>query len=265
MRINLKKWVGVVLVYCCSVFFFNNVQAQAESSEDTDEWQYAGGIYLWGADVKGKTHRGSEVEVEFSDLLDNLEMGFMGVFKARKNKWSVLADVIYLDLEADNTTELSIPIGPKVIPVTTQTSLDMKGWVLQFAGGYNLYSEGKSRLDVVGGVRYLDLDMDLFLGLQSIGPGQSRTISESLTAWNGIVGLEGQVALGEKWYLPYYLDIGTGESDITWQATAGVGYRVAEIWDLVLLYQHLEWDLDSTRVLDDLSFSGPTLGIIFRW
>jgi hypothetical protein len=46
MRINLKKWVGVVLVYCCSVFFLNNVQAQAESAEDSDEWQYAGAIYL---------------------------------------------------------------------------------------------------------------------------------------------------------------------------------------------------------------------------
>jgi len=257
--------VGAIAALCLLLFGGSPALAQTESSESQDQWQFSGAIYLWGADIGGHTIRGSEVEVGFSDLLDNLEMAFMGAFAARKNNWSFLADVIYLDLGVDNTADLSIPIGPIQVPVTTTTNLDLQAWVLHLAGGYGLYSEGKSRLDLIGGARYLDLSMDLFLGLQSLGPGQSRLISDSLTAWNGIVGLKGHASLGERWYMPYYVDVGGGDSELTWQATAGIGYRAGRVWDLALVYRHLEWDLDSTLVIDDINISGPTLGVIFRW
>ena len=241
------------------------VLAQVESAESQDQWQYTGAIYLWGADVGGRTTNGSEVEVGFSDLVDNLEMAFMGAFAARKNDWSVLADLIYLDLNASKSADLSIPVGPIQIPATSGTNLDLKSLVLHFAGGYELHSESNSRVDLIGGVRYLDLDMDLFLELESLGPGQSRTVSESVTAWDGIIGLKGRSAIGEQWYFPYYLDIGAGQSDFTWQASAGVGFQAGNSWDVTLLYRHLEWDLDSTRIIDDVNFSGPVLGFVFRW
>jgi len=239
--------------------------AQTDSSKTEDQWQFSGAIYLWGADIGGQTIGGTEVEVGFSDLLDNLEMAFMGAFAARKNNWSFLADAVYLDLGVDRTVDLSIPVGPIQIPVTTSFSLDLQGLVLHFAGGYTLYSEGKSSLDLIGGARYLDLDTDLFLELQSLGPGQSRTFSDSLTTWDGIIGLKGNASLGERWFLPYYIDIGGGESKLTWQATAGIGFRAGKVWDLALVYRHLEWDFDSTRLIDDINFSGPTLGVVFRW
>jgi hypothetical protein len=257
--------IAVIAALCFAVFGISPALAQTDSSASQDQWQFSGAIYLWGAGMGGTTIGGSEVEFSFSDLLDNLEMAFMGAFAARKNKWSLLADVIYLDLGADKTADLSVPVGPIQVPVTTSVSLDVESWVLHFAGGYNLYSEGKTRLDLIGGVRYLDLSMDMFLQLQSLGPGQSRTVSESLTAWNGIVGLKGHASLGERWFLPYYVDVGGGDSKLTWQATAGIGFRAGRVWDLALVYRHLEWDLDSTLVIDDINFSGPTLGVIFRW
>jgi hypothetical protein len=257
--------IRVIAALCFAVFGVSPVLAQTESSASQDQWQFSAAIYLWGADLGGQTNRGSEVEVAFSDLVDNLEMAFMGTFAARKNNWSLLTDIIYMDLGVDNTADLSIPVGPIQVPVTTSVSLDVEAWVLHFAGGYNLYSEGKSRLDLIGGARYLDLDQTMFLELQSLGPGLSRTISESLTSLDGIVGLKGSAALGERWFLPYYIDVGAGESKFTWQATAGIGYRAGRVVDLALVYRHLEWDIDSAPIVDDLNFSGPTLGVIFRW
>ncbi len=257
--------IDVIAALCLAVFGISPVLAQTESSTAQDQWQFSGAIYLWGADMGGQTNRDSEVEVSFSDLLDNLEMAFMGAFVARKNNWSLLTDVIYLDLGVDTTADLSVPVGPMQVPVTTSVSLDVEAWVLHVVAGYELYSDGESRLDLIGGARYLDLSMDMFLELQSLGPGQSRTISESLTVFDGIVGLEGRASLGEKWYVPYHVDIGGGDSELTWQATAGIGFRAGSVWDLALVYRHLEWDLDSTRVLDDINFSGPTFGVIFRW
>jgi hypothetical protein len=250
---------------CLMFLGVSTVLAQTESSESQDQWEFAAAIYLWGADISGQTVRGSDVEVGFSDLLDNLEMAFMGSFAARKNNWSLLADVVYLDLGADKTVDVSIPVGPVQIPVTTSASLDLQGLVVHIEAGYSLYSQGKSRLELIGGARYLDLDTDLFLELQSLGPGQSRAISDSLSTWDAIVGLNGHASVGERWYLPYYVDVGTGDSKLTWQAVAGIGFRAGSVVDLALVYRHLEWDFDSTRLIDDINFSGPTLGVIFRW
>ena len=262
---NRMIWVRVIALLCFTGFGVSPAFSQTESSESQDQWQFSGAIYLWGASIAGKTRGGSEVEVGISDLLDNLEMAFMGAFAARKNNWSLLTDVVYLDLGASKTADLFIPIGGNLLPVTTTIEVDMQGWVVQLLGGYNLYSEGKSNLDLVAGARYLDLSMDLFLGLQSLGPGQSRTIAESLTVWDGVVGLKGNASLGERWFLPYYVDVGAGQSDLTWQAAAGIGFRAGRVVDLALVYRHLEWDFGSTRVIDDINFSGPTLGVIFRW
>jgi hypothetical protein len=258
-------WISGIVALCFVTFGARPALAQSDSSSTQDQWQFSAAIYLWGADINGQTNRGSEVEVEIGDLIDNLEMAFMGAFEARKNKWAFLTDVIYLDLAVDKTVDLSIPVGPIQVPVTTSVSLDVESWVLHFAGGYNLYTKGKTRLDLIGGARYLDLDQEMSLTLQSLGPGQSRTVSESLTAWDAIIGLKGNAALGERWFLPYYLDVGAGDSKFTWQATAGIGYRAGRVVDLVLVYRHLEWDIDSAPIVDDINFSGPTLGVIFRW
>jgi hypothetical protein len=258
-------WISGIAALCFVTFGARPALAQSDSSSTQDQWQFSAAIYLWGADMGGQTIRGSEVEVEFSDLLDNLEIAFMGAFAARKNNWSLLTDVIYMDLGVDKTADLSVAVGPIQVPVTTSVSLDVEAWILHFAGGYNLYSKGKTSLDLIGGARYLDLDQNMFLELQSLGPGLSRTVSESLTAWDAIVGLKGNAALGERWFLPYYLDVGAGDSKFTWQATAGIGYRAGRVVDLALVYRHLEWDIDSAPIVDDINFSGPTLGVIFRW
>lgn len=257
--------ISVIAAICFAFLGPGTVQAQTGSSANQDQWQFAGAIYIWGADISGQTIRGSKVEVSFSDLFENLEMAFMGAFAARKNNWSLLTDIIYMDIADDATADLSVPVGPIQVSVTTSASVDLEGLIVLLAGGYSLYSEGKSRLEVIGGARYLDLDTELFLELQSLGPGQSRFISDSLTAWDGIIGLKGLASLGERWFLRYYVDIGAGDSESTWQASAGVGYRAGDKIDVALVYRHLEWDFDSTQLINDINFSGPALGVIFRW
>jgi hypothetical protein len=31
--------------------------------------------------------------------------------------------------------------------------------------------------------------------------------------------------LSSAWFVPYYLDVGAGDSYLTWQALAGIGYK----------------------------------------
>ncbi len=252
-----------LLALCVGALMLVPVQARAEEPGADDGWQFAASIYLWGMGIDGKTQSDTEVSVDFDDILDNLEMAFLGAFEARKGKWLLLVDTSYLDVGAEKTSNVTIPIG-RGIDVSTGADLDLKGWVLQLAGGYNLLTKGGSNLDLVAGARYLDLQMDLALSSQAIQP-RYRTLSTSNSVWDGIVGVKGNIGLSKRWYLPYYLDIGAGESDFTWQAIGGVGFRAAKWVDVALVYRHLAWNFESDRVIDDISFSGPIIGAIFRF
>jgi hypothetical protein len=235
-----------------------------EPGADDDGWQFAMPVYLWGADIAGTSQPGLSIDAEFGDVLDNLEMGFMGAFEARKGNWSILTGIVYLDISADNPIDVSFPANPGS-KITTNANLELTGWVYNLAGGYTLFSRGESKLDLVAGARYLDLDTTLALDLKALGPGKSQTLAESGSFWDAIVGVKGNIAMGKRWYFPYYVDIGTGQSDSTWQAIAGVSFRAAKWVDIALVYRYLEWQFDSDTLLEDLSFSGPALGAIFRF
>jgi len=85
-------------------------------------------------------------------------------------------------------------------------------------------------------------------------------IESDLDSWDAIIGIKGERHIGNgKWSLPYYLDIGTGDSDLTWQAIVGASYAFG--WgDLVLSYRHFEYDGGPQELMENFSFSGPVLG-----
>jgi hypothetical protein len=239
--------------------------AHAEDPTDRDDWHYSASIYLWGAGIEGETAVGSEVDVGFDTLISNLNMAFMGAFEGRKGEWSFLADVIYLNVGADGAGK--VPVASTAgsdISVKVDADVKTKGWVLNLLGGYNLWRNEQGSLDLIAGARYLDLKLDFDLGL-SVGPyAQSRALTASGSVWDGVIGVRGQVNLNDKWYLPYHLDIGTGQSDLTWQASAGLGYRF-DWGEVSLVYRHIDWKFASGSQLDNINFSGPLLAATFRF
>jgi opacity protein-like surface antigen len=66
------------------------------------------------------------------------------------------------------------------------------------------------------------------------------------------------------WFVPFYVGVGTGESKFTWQANAGVGYRF-DRGVLVASWRYLDYDLKSGGHVDSLSFSGPLIGVGFKF
>ena len=87
-----------------------------------------------------------------------------------------------------------------------------------------------------------------------------------MTNWDAIVGIRGRIGLGAKkaLFIPYYLDLGVGESDFTWQGIAGLGYAFG--WgDIVAAWRHLYYDMSSGSAIDTIRFSGPALGVTLRW
>ncbi len=125
MSVKSKFLIKIFAALSVCTLFSQPVMAQSETGND--EWNHSLAVYLWGASIGGTTARGTEVEVDFKDILDNLEFGAMAAYQARKGKWAFLTDVIYLDLSGDRQLDLIPPIGGDIVNVTTDVSLDLTG------------------------------------------------------------------------------------------------------------------------------------------
>jgi len=225
----------------------------AADSSSNDEWQFGAEVYLWGASLDAKPTGGDNIHIGFSEIIDNLDMAIMTTLTARKGKWSLLTDIIYMDLEDDQkgTAEL---IG---MPIRTDVDVEMKAWIVTAAGGYTVMETDKSSLDLLAGGRYLEIELPLEF---KIGPAKVKA-KPTGHIWDGIIGVRGKVDLPDKWYLTYYADAGTGDSDFTWQAWAGLNYKFKKV-NAVFGYRYLNWDIDGSAI-DDLTVKGPVAGVKF--
>ena len=255
---NIATILGAVFLAICSSV------ALADDPPAAEEWQHSVDIYLWGAAVGGETNSGTGVDVSFGDLLDNLEFSAMGAYQVRKGKWSVMADVIYLDVSNTETVEL----GGDFLTVPAEVDVGLTSWVVHAGGAYRFYEgNGGTMAGLTFGARYLDMSTDILVAFDSRIPelDPEIPISASEGVLDVFAGLHGVVSLGERWYLPWAANVGTGDSDISWSALLGVGYRASERWNAVLSYRHQAWEFDNTAIIGDLEFSGPMLGAVFHF
>jgi hypothetical protein len=234
-------------------------------AQASDDWRFAGTLYLWAAGISGETVRGAEIDVDFDTLLDNLDMGFMGAIEARRGPWSAVADVVYLNVGADKGATVKVPVAPdSLVAVDVDAGVKTRGWALNLLGAYTVLQGERGSVDLLAGARYLELKAEFDLRLRA--PAQQLAAGRSVlgTVWDGVVGVKGQVRLDDRWYLPFYADVGTGDSDLTWQLFGGVGY--AFDWgEVSLVYRHIDWQFEGNRGLDNLSFSGPAAAVTWRF
>ena len=60
------------------------------------------------------------------------------------------------------------------------------------------------------------------------------------------------------------MDLGFGESNLTWQGVDGLGYAFR--WgDIVAAWRYLYYDMASDAAIDNISFNGPEAGVALRW
>lgn len=248
-----------------------NTTVYAADSSTSGEWQHRVLLYGWFPGIDGTLNydipgSGSSASADASDLIENIDFVFMGLYEGRMDKWSFTADLLYLDLSNSENNAVSIPIGSGGDDVKVGADQSMTAWVIGLYGGYNVVKTDKVSLDILAGARYLSLDVDAKLDISGplppVLPGLK--LSQSVDLWDAIVGVKGSISLSDKWYLPYHFDIGTGESDHTWQALVAVGYRF-DWGDVLLAYRHLSYDQGKSGLIQNLELSGPALGINFRF
>ena len=237
----------------------------SSGSSETDKWHLAVGIYGYLPAIDGTVNfpgdaAGSDIHVPFSKLWDNLKMVADGYVDVHKGHWGGYADVIYMDVGSVKSLAQDFPVGGGTIPGGTTLSLDVKATVLTFAGEYRVVSDPKWTVDALLGTRMLYHDIQLGYSVGALA-GKKQSLS---TEWDGVVGVKGRYGERLRWFVPFYLDVGTGETKLTWQASGGLGYAWRHT-EVVVLYRYLDWEGKSTQPLSNLSFSGPEVGFAYHF
>lgn len=249
----------------------------AISATRADAWEFTAFIYGYYPDINTKATfpngQGADVTVDASDIYNNLKFGLLGTFEARKGQWGVFTDVMYLDVGAFNSQVRNFQVGHQALPadVSASANFDFKTVVWTLAATYRAIETKDGVLDVFGGARLLDIKESLDWTLNgNIGqiPAPGRAGTQSLKNHNidAVVGIKGRAALGRdrRWFIPYYADIGTGDSDLTWQAMTGLGYAFG--WGEVLGgWRYLDYQFKSDANIESMNLSGPLLGVAFHW
>jgi hypothetical protein len=282
--IRLQRIVmGMVLLAAMTALIFTT-PAQAQSAVPADQWTFSITPYLWLPNVNGTlmynippgAGGSPEVETGPNDYLQNLQSVIMLSGEARRGSWSVFTDIIYLSFGDEESSVKAIDFGGSLVSsslnLTTSSSLHGTSWTI--GAGYAVQTGKAATLDVFGGLRYFDLsastDWQLVSKVTVSGGGGLEFpdvggVSRQMELWDGIVGVRGRVPLGiSDWSIPYYLDIGTGSSSLTYQWMLGIAYSFK--WGgVTLAYRDLYFDQKDDKFIQDLRFSGPALGVTFRF
>ena len=256
---------------------FISAAASAQTMAPATEgpWRYGATLYFYVPSVSGKTSVPADsggTTINF-DILEHLKFTLMGSLEAHNGRWGAFTDFIYLDFGGDKNQTRKFTIGDIGLPVGTTADIDwnLKGISWTVGGQYRFVSSPEFTLDVLGGARWLDIRRSSSWSITGdLGPLQpaSRTGSNKAdeTLLDGIVGLRGRWTLGagSPWSVPFYVDIGTGDSKRTWQAAAGIRYAFQ--WgEISALWRVLDYDLKSGDPVEKLQFSGPMVGATWRW
>jgi opacity protein-like surface antigen len=240
-------------------------------------WQFDASVYAFLPTIGGTTifpvqTGGSSVNISARQILDSLNFTFMGSFDAHKGPWGAFTDLIYVDLGASKSNTRDFSIGNIGVPAGTTANLhlDVSGWVWTTAAEYRVADTPGLKMDYLIGARYLDLSEDLSWSISgNLGPivpaGRSGSSGLGNVFWDGIAGIKGRAAFGAdgQWLLPFYLDGGAGDSNTTWQVSAGVGY--AFHWGTIdAMWRYLDYEFSGTKI-KSIDFNGPMIGATFRW
>lgn len=233
--------------------------------------------YLWASDVGVDLTVNNEpvlgTETAFRDLLDKLDMAFMGHVEVAGERFGGFFDVIYIDLSDSQT----VPVGPGD-PIQGDISADgnIEMQVFELGGFYRFPNQGgKTNFDILFGVRQVNADLKVDLTFPGpIGATPALAIDNSETDILAGARLVGR--FNERWGYKARVDYAAGGSEGAINLLGAIGYTFGETGlftlDFGYRYFNIEFEkslgqtnLGEASAQTDITMSGPLIGFIFEF
>jgi len=235
------------------------VCAAAPLSAAESDWEYSATLYGWMAglqsDVSVNGQKVGEIDMSFSDILDQLDMTLMAHGEGFKNEWGFFVDLLYLDM-SESETKGNLKIDS-----------DVSSTIFEVAGVYRPGGTVEG-LEAFAGIRYFKMDIELDI---TGGGGGTAPVRSDGSYTDFMVGARYTGRINDDWLYRLRADASGGETEGTWNLLAAASYQFGQNKDksFTLGYRHMEIDLEDdngrTKVGNDMSFSGPFMALGFAF
>ena len=230
-----------------------------------DQWKVSVAPFIWFIGIEGTANvkgRSADVNMNFSDILDTLDMAGEINIEAGTDRYGVFVQPNYLELSEDATATLPIS-GAQV-----KAKLNMTTTFIEFGGFARLVdvkreTGGHNTIDLIGGLRYWDMCSEVKLSVPTAG--LSRKTEKDGNILDPFVGLRMKAYIADKVPFTMRADIGglnTGSSsNFTYNLQALLGYEVTQSVTMFGGYRVLYVDFGDSQAGFDMMQHGPALGV----
>jgi hypothetical protein len=218
---------------------------------DSSGMDWLGIVYLWAADISVDT-RDVNLDVDFSDTIDKLEMGFQGRVEAQGDDFGGFVDVSFMGVGNNN----NLP------NVHLSSDLDMTAIDLAM-----VWSPGPERSR--GSRRMAACATSIPISISSFDPEPPAlpTVETGIntTYTDFLLGARYGMPLNEHWRLGFGGDLRKARTEGTWSLYA-FGSYVTGRHHFYVGYKHVEMDLKgSTGESVTETYSGPAIAYGFSF
>lgn len=202
-----------------------------------DEWTFSVEPYVLAASIEGDAGigriNGAEVDVDFSTILETLDMAAMIHFEAHSdNGWGFAIDYGFMDLSDDVFGSRGGVVDARLRQGT------LEGLLIRQSRNQ------RSGLEYFAGFRWWDNDVDVIVDPAVLPGDLERKVDASWV--DLIVGVRWTRAINDRWQMQLRGDIGGFgvKSDFTSALAAGALYSFSDRYALDLQYKALWVDFE---------------------
>ncbi len=235
--------------------------ASENKSWNFDIELYALAPFMSGEATVGTENFGNQVspiKATPGDILEVLEMGFMGHFEAKhKSNWGLWLDYVFMDLGASGSKK---GIGANV---------GLYQGIFEGFVTYKYVLGNKSYLDYYGGVRWWHNEFDFTHSGHITSGARHRTIDW----YDPVIGIRYTTTISDNWNFVGLVDIGGFgiASDFSTTLSAGAVYDINDYWHVDLKYKALwvDYKEGTSGNVDYFRYDnvthGPVIGINYSF
>jgi hypothetical protein len=223
------------------------------------DWTFAVSPYFWAAGLSGDIAQFGlpttvHINQDFGDILKDLDFAAMAIGEARYDRYSIFGDIIYSKVSSGSGTPRGILADS--VDVTSETFAGLLG------GGYSLFRDGGSYLDVVAGARVWSVNTEIDV---NGGLFDGASVSDGETWVDGLAGIRARYAFTDTIYATGWGLVGAGGADVDWDVAATLGYKFNEKFSAVAGYRALGVNYDKDGFVFDVVQQGPIMGLVVHF